>query len=300
MLLEATAVTPADGESDGDGGAPPPPKPVARRKHSRPAPAHEAPYPRVHVAKEAVRSEYDGIKLYLSETSITGYKGVSLRADKPRERPYNAAHAGLRLGSYATALEAALAYARSVRGQTTAKPLYPPRKRGGGPTGGDMPVAKPRKPKGDGTGMLPRPKKPKPAREEEAFVAAARRGAERAAEEDGEEGDDANLAANRPKRRNYLTTLESIRSTMSHHGMMASEKEQLEWAMRGYEEQHRQQQQQYQAYKQQRGGGGLFGRRPVEPRRAVARALRRRAVVPLDGRRRAVALRRCRRRDSER
>ena len=36
-----------------------------------------------------------------------------------------------------------------------------------------MPVAKPRKPKGDGTGMLPRPKKPKPAPEEEAFVAAA-------------------------------------------------------------------------------------------------------------------------------
>ena len=106
-----------------------------------------------------------------------------------------------------------------MRGQTTAKPLYPPRKRGGGPTGGDMPVAKPRKPKGDGAGMLPRPKKPKPAREEEAFVAAARRGAERAAEEDGEEGDDDNLAANRPKRRNYLTTLESIRSTMSHHGM---------------------------------------------------------------------------------
>jgi len=124
-----------------------------------------------------------------------------------------------------------------VRGQTTAKPLYPPRKRGGGPTGGDMPVAKPRKPKGDGTGMLPRPKKPKPAREEEAFVAAARRGAERAAEEDGEEGDDDNLAANRPKRRNYLTTLESIRSTMSHHGMMASEKEQMEWAIRG--ERHR-------------------------------------------------------------
>jgi len=88
------------------------------------------PAPPPMVAEEALRqAEAEGLTLLKSESSNTGYKGVTFMSS--RSRPYQAQvrHGGekVTLGSFATAEEAALAYARSPEAQAAAAaPRAPP------------------------------------------------------------------------------------------------------------------------------------------------------------------------------
>ena len=74
-------------------------------------------------AEEALRhAEAEGLTLLRSESNSSGYKGVSFNNSR-KSRPY---HASVRrggktvsLGHFATAEEAALAYARSPEAQVT-------------------------------------------------------------------------------------------------------------------------------------------------------------------------------------
>ena len=66
----------------------------------------------------AVPSEVDGLHLYMSCVSQSGYMGVRydpMNKDRPRPYPYRAEHRGRNLGYFPTAVDAAVAYARCER-----------------------------------------------------------------------------------------------------------------------------------------------------------------------------------------
>ena len=88
------------------------------------AAAAAAPLPPPMTAEEALRqAEAEGLTLMRSESSATGYKGVSW-TKRPEAKPYCAkvTRSGktVTLGRFATAEEAALAYARSPEAQAAA------------------------------------------------------------------------------------------------------------------------------------------------------------------------------------
>ena len=60
-------------------------------------------------------SEVDGLHLFMSCVSQSGYMGVRyepMNKDRPRPYPYRAEHRGRHLGYFPTAVDAAVAYAR--------------------------------------------------------------------------------------------------------------------------------------------------------------------------------------------
>ena len=57
-----------------------------------------------------VVAEHDGVALHLSESSVTGYKGVKFAASGR----YIATYATQHIGTFDTAVEAAVAYARTA------------------------------------------------------------------------------------------------------------------------------------------------------------------------------------------
>ncbi len=58
--------------------------------------------------------EAEGLQLHLSSKSATGYKGVD-NCGTSQQRPFRATQASLYLGSFATAVEAAVCYARFMQ-----------------------------------------------------------------------------------------------------------------------------------------------------------------------------------------
>ena len=103
--------------------------PVGRATVAASAAAPPAPPPLT--AQEALQqAEAEGLTLLKSE-SRTGYRGVTIRSDKGRSKPYNVHvyHGGkeVHLGRFATAEEAALCYARTPQAQAAAAaPPAPP------------------------------------------------------------------------------------------------------------------------------------------------------------------------------
>jgi len=82
-------------------------------------------------AEEAVRqAEAEGVTLLPSESSSTGYKGVVFISWYSKTKPYQArvTRAGKKvyLGSFVTAEEAALCYARSPEGRAASASAVPP------------------------------------------------------------------------------------------------------------------------------------------------------------------------------
>ena len=76
-----------------------------------------APQPKGH---ETMVKEVDGVKLFLSTRSITGYRGIFKKSDVAT-KPFEARGPGDKyLGCFATAVEAAVAYAKHVGGGAAA------------------------------------------------------------------------------------------------------------------------------------------------------------------------------------
>ena len=74
--------------------------------------------------ESAVLEEFDGVRLYLSSNSSTGYRGVRLEGTRFRAT-YNAEQNRVHLGQFGTAVEGAVAYARHMQSLGEAPPLPP-------------------------------------------------------------------------------------------------------------------------------------------------------------------------------
>ena len=112
--------------------APPEPPPMTAEEALPQAQAAAAPpEPPPMTAEEALRqAEAEGLTLLKSESSCTGYKGVAFLSGA-RSKPYQAqmkrGGKSVSFGSYATAEEAALCYARTPEGRAAAAaPPAPP------------------------------------------------------------------------------------------------------------------------------------------------------------------------------
>jgi len=102
---------------------------VARHSAAQAA-AAAPPEPPPLTAEEAVRqAEAEGLTLRRSESNNSGYKGVSFKGSRNRAKPYHAevrrGGKNVHVGSFTTAEEAALCFARTLEAQAAA-PQPPP------------------------------------------------------------------------------------------------------------------------------------------------------------------------------
>ena len=92
-----------------------------------PAPASAATAAATAAEHEEVVEEAEGLRLHLSSTNATGYKCVCREPQGSQSRPYRVRTPALvstprmNLGSFATAVEAAVSYAQHVQSQEEAK-----------------------------------------------------------------------------------------------------------------------------------------------------------------------------------